>query len=169
MKSRFLVVLSAGVVFGVSGCYALDTSVVERDEAGQVTESTEFSASSIGVGDCANYPEERANVDAEEGYSFSEITVLPCSEEHDMEAYAATDLPDGEFPGETELWMQADEFCFDQFTDFVGVPYEESTLYFESFTPTKAGWAFDGDRKILCLLSGEEGEVLTGSMKGSQR
>ncbi|WP_323959712.1 septum formation family protein [Arthrobacter sp. JZ12] len=169
MKSAALVVLLSGMAMGVSGCYVLDTSVVERDEAGQVTEATEFHASSISVGDCANYPDERQNADAEEGYNFSEITVLPCSEKHDMEAYAATDLPDGEFPGETELWVQADEFCFDEFADFVGAPYEESSLYYEIFTSTKAAWGFDGDREILCLLAGQEGELLTGSMKDTGR
>ena len=121
------------------------------------------------LNDCANYPKEQEKASEEESYSFSEITVLPCSSEHDLEAYATTDLPDGDFPGDSEIVALAEEFCYNEFPGFIGTEYEESSLYFESFTPTKASWAFDGDREILCLVSGDEGELLTGSMKGSGR
>lgn len=169
MKSKAIAVLSLGVVFGIAGCYSLDTGVVERDDAGQVTESVEFDAMNIAVGDCANNPELVEDVAEGETGVFTEITVLPCSEPHELEAYARTDLPNGDFPGDTEIEILADEFCYEEYAGFVGTEYEESSLYFQFFTPTKASWSFDGDREILCLISGEEDELLTGSMEGTGR
>lgn len=169
MKSKALSVLALCAVFGLSGCYSLNTDVIERDDSGQVTAPAEFDAVSISVGDCANNPELIGEPGEGETGVFTEITVLPCSDPHELEAYARMDLPHDEFPGDTEVEILADEFCYEEYAGFVGTEYEESSLYFQFFTPTKAGWSFDGDREILCLIAGEEGELLTGSMKGTGR
>jgi hypothetical protein len=105
----------------------------------------------IAVGDCLNMPEEDV---------FSTIDPVDCTEPHDLEVFALVDLssvgPDyssiASYPGDDAVWEAAYNECWDEFEFYVGVPYEESVLYLDVFTPTLEGWDERGDRIANCVL-----------------
>ena len=109
MKSKALVALSFCAIFGVTGCYSLDTGVVERDESGQVTAPAEFDAMNIGVGDCANYPKEQEKASEEESYSFSEITCCPAAASTTWKRTPQPIFPTAIFPAtpRSSLWQKS--------------------------------------------------------------
>jgi hypothetical protein len=103
------------------------------------------------------------------GGEVQDLPTLDCEDEHDGEVFAifaVMDVPDGGYPDVEELQANADEDCLGAFEDYVGVPYEESTLLFANLVPTEASWA-DGDREIVCFLFAEDEGPLTGSMADS--
>lgn len=95
----------------------------------------------------------------------SEVNSLPrvdCAEPHDGEVFHVEEM--------TELTEEAltagDETCYAEYEAYVGVPYEESVYYYTTMTPTQSSWDL-GDRQLACILVGDEGTQLTGSLKGS--
>jgi hypothetical protein len=115
--------------------------------------------SEIEVGMCVN--------DADITESVWGLPVVDCAEPHDSEVYAIFELPAGEYPGDDEVIRLSDEGCFAAFADYVGVPYDQSVLYFQFYWPDKRGWAVD-DRAVICTLYDQEGP-LVGSVRGSGR
>lgn len=99
--------------------------------------------------------------------TFTSIPLVDCAEPHDSEVYAIFELPAGEYPGDDEVIRLSDEGCFAAFADYVGVPYDQSVLYFQFYWPDKRGWAVD-DRAVICTLYDQEGP-LVGSVRGSGR
>ncbi|MDJ0664073.1 MAG: septum formation family protein [Acidimicrobiia bacterium] len=105
----------------------------------------------IAVGDCLNIPDEDI---------FSTIDPLDCNEPHDLEVFALIDLsvvsPEyssiASYPGDDAVYEAAFNECWDEFELYVGVPYEESVLYLDVFTPTLEGWDERGDRIANCVL-----------------
>lgn len=157
-------VLLAVALVGISGCGILDQAAepAVRDEtSGEITESSEADVFSLKVGDCLN---QQASEDAEE---VSSVPTVPCAEPHDSEAYAATDMADGEYPGDQAVMDQADTFCYDEFATFVGLSYDESELDLASFFPTPESWE-EGDREIMCFVSSPDGQV-TGTLAAAAR
>jgi hypothetical protein len=110
------------------------------------------------VGDCI--------FEIPEGESFT-VPVVPCSEPHGHEIFAAVSLPEGDFPGDDALFAQADEFCIAEFGSFVGLSYEESVLDFTYYHPSEESW-LDGDRVVTCTIYDPGGQV-TGSLRGIER
>lgn len=101
-----------------------------------------------------------------QGDEVSQITLIDCAEEHDVEAYASTQVTGDTYPGKDAILEQADEFCLAEFTTFVGVPsYEESALFFSYLYPTEESWNDAGDREILCLVISDT--PVTGTLRGS--
>jgi hypothetical protein len=111
----------------------------------------------VKVGDCLG-----EGADASE---LSRVTILPCDEPHDSEAYFAFDLEGDEFPDEATIETEA-ERCQDEFEKFTGIPAGESTLEITYYRPTETSWNEQDDREILCLVGDPEGPT-TGSLKGS--
>ncbi|KUP96121.1 septum formation family protein [Thermobifida cellulosilytica] len=163
----------AAATLAVSGCglllnrggNALDQTLDELeqnlDELENPSGTTEEDVFNIGVGDC--FPSEETQAEGE----VSTVQTVPCSEPHDGEAYAAGDMPDGDFPGEVEIQNFADDFCITEFDLFVGVSYEQSELDFTYYYPTAESWA-SGDREILCVVYDPAGDV-TGTLEGAAR
>ena len=140
---------AAGVaVFGGVTAFGDDTT---RNEQNEIIESGGLGAFSIEVGDCLNLPSEVTQVQSVEG--------VPCSQPHRAQAYAVFDLVGfGDvFPGSSAFEEQAGSRCYEEFESFVGVPYEESELYFTTLEPTKESWTGMADREIICLLVPESG------------
>jgi len=148
---------------GISGCGILDDTAepAVRDESGEITESSEADVFSLKVGDCLN---QTATAEVTE---VSSVPTVPCAEPHDSEAYAATDLPEGDFPGDAAVTESADTFCYDEFATFIGLSYDESALDLASFYPTQESWA-EGDREIMCFVSSPDGQV-TGTLAAAAR
>ena len=134
----------------------------ERDSTGEVVEAGTASAFDIRVGDCFNVPAIIGSVE--------EAELVPCADPHLYEAYAAYVYPDkanAEYPGLDAIIDAGDEYCFDEFEDFVDARWETSALDFAYLYPEPEGWRF-GDRTILCFLAAVDESMLTGSMQGTK-
>ncbi|MDO5051593.1 MAG: septum formation family protein [Pseudoclavibacter sp.] len=140
---RATIAVTAGLAaaLGLSGCSLLGQE----------------SATSLEVGDCLMDPnsEQVATVDT-----------VDCAEPHDYEVYADKELPEGDFNPVT-VSQEAADFCTAEFTNFVGLPYEESELEAQPLTPTAETWK-TGDRLITCMITDPAGPS-TGSLKGANR
>lgn len=110
----------------------------------------------VQVGDCFD-----GSSLTEESYG---VPVVPCEEEHVSEVFAVTELPDGEWPGTAVVDERSYDYCVEEFTAFVGEPYDESSLYVWPATPTEESWAW-GDRTVLCVVEPMQGTV-TGTLEG---
>ncbi len=108
------------------------------------------------VGDCFDRP---ASPDV------TAVPAVPCRQPHDLEAYAAFELPDGPYPGQAPVANQAGTGCEERFEAFVGAaPDATGNLLIVPFVPDRAGWAA-GDRRVLCAVS-QADEQLTESVAG---
>lgn len=93
------------------------------------------------------------------------VPVVECSQPHEGEIYALPQAPDGEYPGEAALQQTAQDRCIGSaYTDYVGLPYEQSEFEVTFLLPTEQSWG-GGDREIACIVQNEE----SGSVRGSNR
>lgn len=137
-----------------------------RDDSGAIVEPANIDALSLRIGDCFD---DAAGVVGEG--SFESIDVLPCSDPHDNEIYAAIDFPaDGDdiYPGPLLIDEFAVDACFEAFEPYVGLSYEFSRFDYGWMTPTLEGWTDAGDHEILYLLWDIDLLKLEGSKKGSR-
>lgn len=113
------------------------------------------------VGDCYN---------GGGGAEVSTVEKKACTEPHDAEVFANLTHPDaaGAYPGRVAIEFYAEEECINAFDDYVGVAYEDSELFLSYLSPTEDGWN-RGDKVVTCVITAEEGQKLTGSMKDSRR
>lgn len=134
-----------------------------RNDQNEIVESGGLGAFAIKVGDCLNLPSEFNEVQSVEG--------VPCSQAHHAQAFALFDLTGfgDEFPGSEAFDEQASQGCYDRFASFVGVPYEESELYYMSLEPTAESWAQLDDREIVCLLVLPENGTFSYDAQNSRR
>ena len=98
---------------------------------------------------------------------------VPCTSGHTQEAYAivayngsGSDLT-GDYPGDAVLKTYADGVCAQKFASYVGVDYQDSTLFFTYLLPSARGWQQSHDRKIICFVT-TTGAVLHKSVKGTK-
>jgi hypothetical protein len=118
------------------------------------------SVQQFSVGQCVNDP-----VVAEDGQQeVGTLPVVDCSEPHTGEVFYVEELSGDSVPA--DVASQADEVCAANFEAFVGLPYEESSLYLTSLYPTEGSWS-QGDRQIVCLIVDGEGDAMTGTAKDS--
>jgi hypothetical protein len=154
--------LSCTALVALTGCSLLGGgNEPERDEEGDITEAADADAFAIRVGDCLESMDWG-------GGELSTVPVIPCAEAHESEVYAATDLPEGDFPGTAEIESQADEYCYGEFTGFVGVAWDESAFEYGYLSPTQESWEQADDREILCVIWDPSGPT-TGSLAGVAR
>ena len=116
---------------------------------------------SLSVGDCFSGPE--ASYTATE---VSDVDVVECSEPHRYEIYAAKEMTNSSFPGESQAANMADDYCLSRFESFVGMEYDYSIYYISSVFPTSGAWS-QGDRSIQCALGLEFGTKV-GSARNSR-
>lgn len=112
------------------------------------------------VGDCLSSAD----------FTGEEVSTLPtvrCSEPHDAEIFAATELPEGEYPGVEAVRLAAEDFCLPAFEEFVGISYVDSELAVYPLFPTEDSWASDDDREILCIVVAPED--VTDTLEGAAR
>lgn len=146
----------------LTGCSNLNsllnaTQDAQREPGGQITEAADADVFSLQVGDCFDYEALSSSTDIES------VPTVPCSDPHDGEIYAEADLTDDQFAQGDAFY---DEFCLNEFTTFIGKPYDESTLDRSYFYPSPQSWAM-GDKKLQCIVLHPD-NTFTGSMKGSQ-
>ncbi len=81
------------------------------------------------------------------------MPVIDCSELHSSELYGTVEITafDSAYPGEDALFDWVNARCEEQFSGYVGEPYEDSRYWIEVFFPTEDGWE-ESDRKGLCTV-----------------
>lgn len=114
-------------------------------------------------GMCIIVPEE-----AEKEEGADEVEVVDCRVDHDAEVVlrGRIDLPDA-WPSDQALDDHLSPRCEKAFASYVGIPYEESRLDYDYFTPVRAAWD-DGDRGFNCVLFDPGAQVLTQAYRGSR-
>jgi hypothetical protein len=123
----------------------------------------ELDVFALKLGDCLNDPSDDAGLS-----QFNSVSIVPCVQAHDMEAYSFFDMPAGPFPGDEAITEAATEGCSIAFHNYVGLSYDESIYLVSWFTPTLESWS-QGDQEVVCLISGTvEGDRLQGSVEGTE-
>ncbi len=132
---------------------------VERDDNGELLERTEMDVFELRVGDCLE--------GFAEGDEISQVSAVPCSEEHSDEVFASDQMTGEDYPGDEAVADFADEVCVMAFEEFVGTPWSDSELDYGFLAPTESSWA-EGDREVLCIVGDPESD-LTGSLENAGR
>lgn len=118
------------------------------------------------VGDCFAFA-------ANELLLIESRSEVPCLAAHITEAFAVIQHAASVFPGTMTIDEFANEACMDEFEDYVGLPYEESEMFFFFFAPSRGTWELLGRREIDCYLyvPDAEGEfsIITGSLRNARR
>ena len=87
--------------------------------------------------------------------SVTEVDTLDCTEPHDYEMFATVVLVgnEGAWPGDLNLFTEADEACFERFLDYTGITVDDEVFVWDytTFVPERASWD-DGGRDALCTL-----------------
>lgn len=152
MRKVAALAIAGLLVLGVSACSE------PRDESGTVTQSASAHSLSIKKGDC---------VGSLEGDQINDVQLIPCGDSHHWEAYAAHNMPDGDFPGSEEINKVGQKFCDDEFTTFVGIPVADSKYVWTYLSPSEDTWKQD-DREIMCF-AGDKAGGIKGSLKGTKQ
>ncbi len=79
---------------------------------------------------------------------------MSCQDRHDEEVYAIKGLPyavDEPYPGLLAVDEAAFAACLEDFSSYVGVPYETSMFDVLWLSPTGESWA-EGDRRVVCSV-----------------
>ncbi|MGW3912588.1 DUF4190 domain-containing protein [Streptomyces sp. NPDC005070] len=122
------------------------------------------SAFSLEVGECFDTP--RGSL---KGLAI-DVDKVPCTGEHDAEAFADFEMAEGDYPGQDAIADEADRRCYllrnTYAMDSWAVPGDVAVY---SFTPTAQTWR-TGDREVSCLFGNTDEESgLTGSLRNDQR
>ncbi|SDX09055.1 Septum formation [Arthrobacter sp. yr096] len=147
------------VSIALAGCSLISSGDAKRDESGKPTESSVADVFKVKIGDCIAQPK---------GEQFRNVSVIPCDQGHDLEAFATKDLEDSSYPGDSALVTRSEEYCVAEFATFVGKAFDESVLEMMYFHPSRETWSA-GDREIVCLAGGTSGASITGTLKGAAR
>ena len=113
------------------------------------------------VGECYND-------ESSTGSDVDSVEVVGCDAPHQYEAYNSYDIPGSDFPEGEAMGREVRNGCYNDFTTYVGIPYENSTYRINSFNPTAGSWA-QGDRTIICTIKSGDGSPATGSFKGTAK
>jgi hypothetical protein len=104
----------------------------------------------------------------------TKVDLVPCTKPHTQEAYAVvaykatgTSAPTADYPGDQPLKSFADGACAAHFAAYVGVDYQDSSLFFTYLLPSARGWSQGDDRKVVCFVT-TNGSLLHKSVKGSK-
>lgn len=120
----------------------------------------------VKAGECFTPPKK---VQAE----LTSLNRVPCTSGHTQEAYAVVGYTGSgsgftdEYPGDTVLKTYADGVCAQKFASYVGVDYQDSTLFFTYLLPSARGWQQSHDRNVICFVT-TTGAVLHKSVKGTK-
>lgn len=105
---------------------------------------------------------------------ISDLSVIDCGKPHTQEAYAVVKY-DGAgsengapYPGQAKLDTFASGACGQRYESYVGVPYQDSSLFYTYLLPSPRSWQEGDDRNVICFVT-TTGEQLHASVKGSRR
>lgn len=156
-RIAFIAILGA-TLSGCSTITDLISNEPPRDDDAQVTEAATESVFSVKVGDCLNADDL--------GSVVTDVGFIPCTEPHDSEVYASTEVEGDEYPSDMD--QQAQDFCSAEFENFMGISYDDSEYDLFYLTPSTDTWTQMNDREILCIVTSDSAD-LTSSLEGSAR
>jgi hypothetical protein len=110
---------------------------------------------------------------------LSKLNRVPCGKPHTEESYARVKYsppggtPSGAptndaYPGAAALQQFANGACAQLFSNYVGVSYLDSSLFFTYLLPSARSWEQDDDRTVVCFVT-QTGGTRTGSVKDSKQ
>ena len=91
-----------------------------------------------------------------------QVELVDCDSPHRAEVYGNYFFSQTEFPGDDEVQSTADDQCSNQFADYVGNSYDNSSLDFWYYYPNQSGWD-SGFGWTMCALVDYGGADLVGS------
>ncbi len=94
------------------------------------------------------------------------VTVVPCTQEHEVEAFRVGRLQSEDYPGDRIVRLRVDNLCQRAFEPYVGVSLRRSELVLWYYYPTRPVWHFD--KGFVCLI-GEEDLSNRESLAGAAR
>jgi Septum formation len=142
-----------------------------RDEAGKVTGAHEIPTGEVRAGDCLvdSGFSDPAAVRSSYGDSsdpVTRVTVVPCSETHEVEAYYTGSLTEDQYPGVERMTAEIAQACRERFHQYVGVDFDHSELFALYYYPLEKTWA--EDKGFTCVVS--EGSLSTrGTLRDARR
>ncbi|MBA2280351.1 MAG: septum formation family protein [Acidimicrobiia bacterium] len=154
------------VVGGIVALAVVGTILGEQEDA---PSNEEEAGLELVIGDCWD---DLTDQDATEQVVDAFLQEKPCSMPHDAEVFAEVTHPSpaGEpYPGDLAISEFSQFECVARFTEFVGIPYEQSSLDVVSVFPQDVGWERLEDRRIACSVVNLDGSPLTGSARGLAR
>jgi hypothetical protein len=115
----------------------------------------------LSVGQCVVPP---TQITAE----LSTLDVVPCHVPHTQQVFFLVhdDNAGDNYPGASVLKTYADGNCLQHFAHFVGIAYQDSTLFYTYLLPSVRSWAA-GDRTVTCLIT-TTGRKLTSTVQDSK-
>jgi hypothetical protein len=184
------------VLAGLAGCTddengaGRDDDAPVRDDEGQVVDETELTAYRIEVGDCFNGSipfavQTITAIPCDEPHDQEAYALYDLAEEgaddgegeegedggeegedggEEGEDSAGEEAP---WPGDTRVHQLAERGCLVRFGEYVGAPYEVSTLEIGLLMPTEQTWTEIDDREVVCTVHRADGTRLEQSAEGS--
>jgi hypothetical protein len=120
----------------------------------------------VGIGQCFAAP---TSVHTQ----LKSLKRTPCNKAHALEAYARVpftkqkNVGDVAYPGSETLTKFAQSACAQQFRQYVGIDYLDSSLFFTFLLPSPQGWEQNLDRFVLCFIESSQ-SLRTASAKGTK-
>lgn len=98
----------------------------------------------------------------------SSLSTVDCAQPHAYEVFAVSDqlFPDVEYPGVDASFATGEDFCLNQYEEFIGGGRANlRTWEVWTFVPPEGSW--DGDRRVQCVVGDiNQEELVTGSLRG---
>ncbi|HET6744548.1 MAG TPA: septum formation family protein [Candidatus Limnocylindria bacterium] len=132
-----------------------------RDDSGQIANVGDMQVQDLRVGDCFDLKDPDA-------VEVAEVEAKPCTNPHEYELFHVANMPDGEFPADPVVTTFVEAECVTAFSQYVGIDYQQSALYFSWFAPSDETWS-DGDRAVQCAAYDPENTELTSSVRNAAR
>jgi len=144
-------IAAVSLLFGMAGCSLLGSP---RDSDGNITASANLALTDLRVGDCLK------DVNAVSSSGVSKVPVVPCTTAHNGEVFATTS------DGDTSDKSFAEDFCTQQFPNYIGTDFNSSTLDVEYFQPPSAS---SSNKTLTCIVYHSDGTTDSKSLKGSKQ
>ena len=159
-----LAVAACVAILSMSACSSSSSTSGEAGASAEapVTNASEIPSdartnlSNLSVGQCFQQPTDPADG----------LMIVDCSAPHWGEVYALTPIDAETLPDFEELNTMAFQACTPAFEEYVGTPYEESSLDATWYFPNASNWDA-GEHVIACVAVPLEAPSLTQSVKDS--
>lgn len=160
-RGRWMAVLGLVLALGwtvvvVSVVVARHAGQASRASDGSVTKAGTISPYDIRVGDCTTMHSGTTKIHS--------ITVVPCSQLHNAQAFGDVTATDASYPGPAALQQESVNLCLPKARAFLGVTV--SGLGLGAFYPSSAAW-HDGSRTLHCVLFDPD-KSITGDIRADR-
>ena len=123
----------------------------------------------LGLGACSQDPEvptaEVGDCIESVGLVVDELPTVDCDEPHEVQVVGLYEHDGDDFPGDEAISEEAFAECRELFENFVGAPFEETSLSVLPITPTEESWNEADDRESICVTSRDDGAELTETVE----